>query len=45
MMLKIFKAKAPCGTHRSLALKAFSFFDFMNVELVGSAFFLQGFIK
>ena len=41
MILKtVFKAQAPCGTHHSDAVEVFPFLDFMNVELVGSAFFL-----
>jgi len=34
------KAKAPCGTHGSEAVKVFSFSDFDFAEPFGSAFFL-----
>ena len=37
---KIMDAKAPCGTHRSGAVKVFSFSDFDFAEPFGSAFFL-----
>ena len=35
---KIMDAKAPCGTHRSDAVKVFSFSDFVIAELFSSAF-------
>ena len=37
---KIMDAKAPCGTHRSDAVKFFSFSDFVIAELFSSAIFL-----
>ena len=37
---KIMDAKAPCGTHRSDAVKVFSFSDFVIAELFSSAIFL-----
>lgn len=43
ILKKAFKVQAPCGTHGSDTVKAFSFFDFKGVELVSSTFFLCGF--
>ena len=40
ILQKIMDAKAPCGTHRSGAVKVFSFSDFDFAEPFGSAFFL-----
>jgi len=40
ILQKVMKAKAPCGTHRSDAVKVFSFCDFDFAELFSSAFFL-----
>jgi hypothetical protein len=37
---KVNKAKAPCGTHGSDAVKVFPFSDFDFAEPFGSAFFL-----